>query len=206
MRNNTLTPAEKAAGWVSLFDGRTLDGWAATGSDEGWTVEDNAIMCTVRGGGYLYTLNQYENFLLSIDFRIEEGVNSGIFVRWSDLQDPVNTGIEVQVLDSYGRGNPGKHDCGAIYDLVAPAKQACRPAGEWNHVLITCDQDIISVELNNEPVVEMDVALWNKPGRNPDGTKNKYKYAWSELPRQGHIGLQDHGGRVWYRNIAVKEL
>jgi hypothetical protein len=201
-----LTEKEKSEGWISLFDGETLTGWAATGSDEGWCVDDGAILCTVQRGGYLYTLEQYEDFVLSIDFKIDQGVNSGVFVRWSDLKDPVNTGIEMQVLDTYGRENPGTHDCGAIYDLVAPSKQTCKPDGEWNTAVITCNESLITVELNGEEIAEMDVDRWTTPGKNPDGTKNKYKYAWKDMPRKGHIGLQDHGGKVWYRNIKLKKL
>ena len=201
-----LTEKEKAEGWISLFDGKTLTGWAATGSDEGWTVDDGAILCTVKGGGYLYTLEQYENFVLSVDFKIDAGVNSGIFFRWSDLNDAVHTGIEIQILDTYGRENPGKHDCGAIYELVAPSKQTCKPAGEWNTNVIACNDNLITVELNGEKIAEMDVDQWTMPGMNPDGTKNKFKYAWKDMPRKGHIGLQDHGGKVWFRNLKLKPL
>ena len=201
-----LTEKEKAEGWISLFDGKTLTGWAATGSDEGWTVDDGAILCTVKGGGYLYTLEQYENFVLSVDFKIDTGVNSGIFFRWSDLNDAVHTGIEIQILDTYGRENPGKHDCGAIYELVAPSKQTCKPAGEWNTNAIACNENLTTVELNGEKIAEMDVDQWTTPGMNPDGTKNKFKYAWKDMPRKGHIGLQDHGGKVWFRNIKLKPL
>ena len=201
-----MSEKEKSEGWISLFDGETLASWAATGSNEGWTVDDGAILCTVKGGGYLYTLEQYENFVLSIDFKIDAGVNSGVFVRWSDLKDAVNTGIEIQVLDTYGREVSGTHDCGAIYDLVAPSKQACKPAGEWNTAVITCNENLIAVELNGEKIAEMDVDQWATAGMNPDGTKNKYQYAWKDMPRKGHIGLQDHGGKIWFRNIKLKLL
>jgi hypothetical protein len=193
-------------GWRSLFDGKTLDGWKATGKSEGWAVEDGAIACTVKGGGYLYTVEQFENFVLSIDFKVDKGANSGVFFRWSDLKDPVNTGIEMQVLDSYGKTTPDKHDCGAIYDIIAPKHQACKPAGEWNTAIITCNRNVISIEINGQKVAEMDLDRWTQAGMNPDGTKNKFKYAYKELPRKGHIGLQDHGNRVWYRNIKIKPL
>lgn len=197
---------KKGKGWKSLFDGKTLKGWAATGKSESWGVEDGAIALLTRGGGYLYTLEQFENFALSIDFKVDKGVNSGIFFRWSDLKDPVNTGIELQLLDSYGKTPAGKHDCGAIYDIAPPSKQACKPAGEWNTVVITCDKSLISVELNGERVVRIDLDEWTTPGMNPDGTKNKFARAYRELPRRGHIGLQDHGGRVWFRNVRIRGL
>ena len=201
-----LTEQEKSEGWISLFDGETLDGWAATGRPEGWAVDDGSILCTVQGGGYLYTEAQFGDFILSVDFKIDPGTNSGIFFRWSDLRDPVHTGFEVQILDTYGKEPPGKHDCGALYDMVAPSKQACKPAGEWNTCVITCDDNLITIELNGEKVVETDLNEYTTPGMNPDGTKNKFKYAWKYMPRKGHIGLQDHGGKVWFRNIKIKPL
>lgn len=196
---------KNAARWRSLFDGKTLKGWAATGSTESWGVEDGAISLLTRGGGYLYTLDQFENFELSVDFKIDKGVNSGIFFRWSDLKDPVNTGIEMQVLDSYGNSPAGKHDCGAIYDIAAPSKQACKPAGEWNTVVITCDKSLVSVDLNGERVVRIDLNDWTTAGINPDGSRNKFSRAYKDLPRRGHIGLQDHGGRVWFKNVRIRE-
>jgi len=201
-----LTEKEKKEGWVSLFDGKTLTGWAATGNPKGWTVDDGCIFCAAQGGGYLYTLEQFENFILSVDFKIEKNVNSGIFVRWSNLKDPVHTGIEIQILDSYGKGEPGKHHCGAIYDMVAPSKDACKPAGEWNNTTITANHKMISVEHNGEKIAKMDINKWSEPGKNPDGTKNKFKYAWKDMPTKGHIGLQDHGGRIWFRDIKIRTL
>src|SRR5688572_26452962 len=126
--DNELSPQEKADGWKLLFDGRTLDGWKAAGKPEGWAVEEGAILCTVMGGSYLYTPEQYGDFTLSIDFKIAPRTNSGVFFRWSDLKNPVHTGIEMAIDDSSSRASLGKHDTGAIYDLVPPAKRAEKPA------------------------------------------------------------------------------
>jgi hypothetical protein len=201
-----LSDKEKTEGWVSLFNGKTLDGWSMTGKPEGWMVEDGCILCTTQGGRYLYTLDQYDDFILSIDFKTEKSVNSGVFFRWSDLKDPVNTGIEMQILDTYGREPTRKNDCGAIYDIIAPTRNTCKPAGEWNTAVITCDDNLVSIELNGEKIAWMDLDLWTEPGKNPDGTKNKFKYAYKDMARKGHIGLQDHGGKVWFRNIKLKTL
>ena len=190
--------------WISLFDGKTLNGWSMTGKAEGWTVEDGCILCTVQGGRYLYTLEEYGDFVLSIDFKMSKGVNSGVFFRWSDLSDPVNTGTEMQIYD---HPNPGPtHACGAIYDLVAPSKDVCKPAGEWNNAVITCDDNMISIAMNGEKIAEMDVNLWTEAGKNPDGTVNKFKYAYKNMARKGRIGLQDHGGKVWFRNIKLRPI
>ncbi|MFZ2640091.1 MAG: DUF1080 domain-containing protein, partial [Verrucomicrobiia bacterium] len=109
--------AGAAENCVALFDGKTLDGWATTGKPEGWAIEDGAIACQIKGGGYLYTKEQYENFVLSLDFKVSPPTkklnakskkeelhkcNSGVFIRWSDLKNAVHTGIEVQVYDSVG--------------------------------------------------------------------------------------------------------
>ena len=192
--------------WISLFDGQSLEGWSTTGKPEGWTAEDGCIVCTVQGGKYLYTLEQYENFVLSIDFKIAENTNSGIFFRWSDLSDPVHTGIEIQVFDSYGQETPDTHTCGAIYDMVAPSSNPSTPAGEWNNIIITSIPNSIAVEKNGVQIAEMDVDQWKEPGKNADGSKNKFKYAWKDMPQKAHIGLQDHGGKVWFRNLKIKQL
>ena len=192
--------------WRSLFNAHTLTGWRATGRAEGWAVEQGCIACTAKSGGYLYTLEQFEDFELSLEFRFEPGVNSGVFFRWSDLTDPVHTGLELQVLDTHGREPPGRHDCGALYDMVAPAVQVVRAAGEWNRALIHCEGTLVRIDLNDVRVVDADLSLWVVAGQNPDGTPNKFAHAWAGMPRRGHIGLQDHGGRVWYRNIRLREL
>lgn len=201
-----LSEKEKAEGWISLFDGKTLEGWGITGNPEGWGAGDGCIICEVKGGGYVYTIDQYDNFVLSIDFKTEENVNSGVFFRWTDLKDPVQTGIEMQILDTYGREPTRKGDCGAVYDVLAPTKNTCKPAGEWNTAVITCDRNKIIIELNDETIIDMDLNLWTEPGMNPDGTKNKFKQAYKNMVNKGHIGLQDHGGKAWFRNIKLKPL
>lgn len=189
-----------------LFDGETLAGWGVTGRPEGWTVQDGCILCTAQKGGYLYAERPFENFMLSVDFKIDPKVNSGIFVRVSDLSDPVDTGLEVQILDSYGSGRLDTHTCGAIYDLVPPGKDVFRPPGAWNRAVIRCEGPHVRVELNDETIATMNVDEYAVAGRNPDGSRNKFKYAWRELPRSGHVALQDHGGKVWFCNIKIREL
>ena len=96
--------------WKELFNGENLDGWKTTGRPEGWTVDEGAILCMVQGGDYLYTLEQFEDFDLELEFRSEPGVNSGVFFRWSDLEDPVHTGLEIQILDTpAGKEPTGTH-------------------------------------------------------------------------------------------------
>jgi hypothetical protein len=193
--------------WVELFDGETLDGWSATGDPGAWLVDDGHLHCTGDSGGMLYSHDTYEDFDLHVEYRTEADVNSGVFFRWSDLDDPVHTGLEVQILDTHGTPDDEltDHDCGALYDLVEPATQAAKPAGEWNTLELTCVGPTIQETLNGERVLDVDIDRWVRPGENPDGTENKFDCAWATMPRRGHLGLQDHGGRIWFRNLRVRD-
>lgn len=204
--DNELSAAEKADGWKLLFDGKSLDGWKATGNkDAGWTVEDGAIKCLVKGGGNIYTEEQPTDFDLRLDFKVARRTNSGIFVRWPDLANDL-TGMEIQILDSFGRTPPNNHDCGAIYDILAPRKDVTRPAGEWNHMEIICWGPIVRVTLNGEQIIEADLTQWAQAHKNPDGSPNKFAQAYNTMTHGGHIAMQDHHGVVWYKNIAIKLL
>ena len=201
-----LSEKEKSEGWISLFDGETLNGWGSTGNAEGWVIDDGSILCTVQGGKYLYTEEHYDNFTLSLEYKTDPKVNSGIFVRWADLEDAVQSGLEIQILDTHGKEPTDSHDCGALYDALGPTRNTCKPAGEWNEMIITCDGSIIAVSLNGEEIVRADVDEWDTAHQNPDGSRNKFGIPLKNFPRSGHIGIQDHGGKIWCRNIKVKPL
>ncbi len=206
-QHNQLSEQEIKDGWKLLFDGESLKGWTVAGADGSWLVEDGTLHCTGKGGGgMIYADGVYRNFELKLDFKVSPKGNSGVFLRTWDKNDPVHTGIEVQVLDSYGKETPGKHDCGAIYDIQAPSKNAVKPAGEWNTYHIIVKDSQIVVFLNGEKINEVDLSRWTEPGRNPDGSPNKFKYAYNTMTRPGYIALQNHGNPIWYRNIKVKPL
>jgi hypothetical protein len=118
----------------------------------------------------------------------------------------VQTGIEMQILDSYGKQKPDRHDFGAIYDCLAPTKIACKPAGEWNKVVLTCRKNRIFIDVNDRRVLNMDLDRWTTPQRNLDGTDNKFRTAYKDMPRMGYIGFQDHGSQAWFRNVKIKPL
>ena len=156
---------------------------------------------------YLWARETYGDFILDLEFKVVEGTNSGIFFRTSDLKDPVYTGMEVQVANSYGRGRISKTGtAGAVYDCRAPSKNAIKPPGQWNRCRLTCRGSRIEVVLNGEPVIEMHADRWTRARENPDGTPNKFPRAIKDFARVGYIGLQDHGRPVWYRNIRIKRL
>ena len=133
-------------------------------------------------------------------------VNSGIFIRWADLEDAVQSGLEIQILDTHGKEPTDSHDCGALYDALGPTRNTCKAAGEWNEMIITCDGSIVAVTLNGEEIVRADLDEWDTAHQNPDGSRNKFGIPLKDFPRSGHIGIQDHGGKIWCRNIKVKSL
>ena len=109
----------------------------------------------------------------------------------------------MQIVDS---ATAGYYDTGALYDLVKPASNAMKPVGEWNHVQITCNKNLIDIVLNEKSVNHIDLDEWIEPNKRPDGTSHKFTYALRDLPRKGYIGLQDHGADCWFKNIKLKPL
>ncbi|BFP40900.1 DUF1080 domain-containing protein [Flavobacteriaceae bacterium GF1] len=207
--------------WEVLFDGTSFDGWhfynggAVT---KPWELEQGAMVFyppenRPDGQGYnIVTDKEYTNFVLSLEWKVSEGGNSGIF--WGVFEDkrfvqPYETGPEIQVLDDDRHPdakNGTTHQAGALYDLVAPSQKAVKPAGEWNTVELTVDHKSNGgrVLLNTIKIVEFPVhgAAW-------DAMVANSKFAdWEGFGtyRTGKIGLQDHGDIVAYRNIKVKML
>jgi hypothetical protein len=207
--DNALSAEEKKGGWVLLFDGRSLAGWTTSSQQPSRRpVEDGAINPHRCGGYMMIHEKTCENFVLSLDFKISKGCNSGIFVRTFPLtprpgKDVGFNGIEVAIDDTR---EAGYHDTGAIYDLVKPARNAMRPAGEWNHVVVTCDKNLITVELNGEKVTRMDADAFTQPNLRPDGSNHKFDVAYRDHPRKGYLGLQDHGRDCWFKNIKLRPL
>ena len=100
----------------------------------------------------------------------------------------------------------GKHDCGALYDALAPGSNPTKPAGEWNHMKLTVNGASVKVVLNGKQVVVADLDQWTTGRKNPDGSRNKFRTALKDMPRTGSSGLQYHGHPVWFKNIVVQPL
>jgi hypothetical protein len=187
-------PAEKE-GFKPLFNGKNLDGWTTTGN---WFVEDGILRLEPRPGekgwqrysAYLWADKQYGDFILDLEFKIKKGGNSGAFIRVKDKKNPVATGMEVQILDTHGKKNPGPHDCGGVIGTVGPSKNMAKPAGEWNRYIITCKGSNLKVRLNGEQIVDVDLSKTSRKDR----------------PMKGWIGFQDEAKPLWYRNIYIKPL
>lgn len=207
--DNQLTAEEKQQGWILLFDGRSLDGWTTSSRKPSLRpVEDGAINPHKCGGYMMIHEKPWGDFILSLDFKISKGCNSGVFVRTFPLtprpgKDVGYNGIEVAIDDTT---TAGFHDTGAIYDLVKPKTNAMKPAGEWNHLVVTCDDNLISVDVNGTRVSEMNLDEWTMKNKRPDGTDHKFDVAYKDHPRRGYLGVQDHGADCWFKNIKLKPL
>lgn len=207
--DNELTSREKEEGWMLLFDGQTFSGWTRSdGKPSNNPIEDHCINPHKCGAYMMIHEKPHENFVLSLDFKISKACNSGVFFHTFPLEplpgkDVGYNGLEVAIDDTT---TAGFHDTGAIYDLVKPKKNAMKPVGEWNHLELTCNKNLVSVKINGEQISEMNLDEWTKPFTRPDGSAHKFEFAFKEHPRKGYIGLQDHGANCWYKNIKLREL
>ncbi|HVK18806.1 MAG TPA: DUF1080 domain-containing protein [Fimbriiglobus sp.] len=198
-----LTAPALAQDGRPLFNGKDFSGWQkADGKPvtSGWIVKD-ATMVRNAPGGDIWTKDRYGDFVLELEFKTTG--NSGVFIRTDSPKNNVQTGIEVQV--DVPRGKPNAHSVGSIYDLVTPTRENSKKE-DWNKLKITALGSKLTVETNGEQVAEMDLDKWTQGNKNPDGSPNKFKTALKDFKREGHIGLQDHGAAVMYRNIKIKEL
>jgi hypothetical protein len=221
---NTLTKAQQADGWKLLWDGKTTDGWRSARAENfptgGWTIR-NGELCSAPGdgqnesanGGDIITRAQYGNFILSVDFKITPGANSGIkyFVR-PDLNKGEGSaiGCEFQILDDELHpdaklGLNGNRTLASLYDLIPAAKEnAPLDKFGWNTAWVVVDGDLVQHWLNGVKVVEY---TRNNQLFNTLVSHSKYKI-WPDFGNQrtGNILLQDHGAEVHFRNILIKEL
>ena len=207
--DNGLTPAERQAGWILLFDGKTLDGWITSDRQESKRPVESGSINPHRCGHYMMIHEKkWENFILRLDFKLSEDCNSGVFFRTFSLEprpgrDIGFNGLEIAIDDTT---TTGYHDTGAIYDLVKPSENAMHPAGRWNHLELQCHGSDIRVAINGKTVSRMDASRFTEPFLRPDGTNHKFDVAYSDHPRSGYIGLQDHGSDCWYKNIKLRVL
>lgn len=215
--DNRLTDKEKAEGWKLLFDGKTMNGWRnyrEEGSEGFWQVFDGLLMARGNGSdstGYLISEGRYENFVLTFDWKISEGGNSGIFyhvLERPEYKVPYVTGPEYQVIDEidFPRELKEWQKVGADYAMHTryKNKKSVKKAGKWNFSKIVFDNGHVEHWLNGEKVVEFEAWTDDWFSRRSDGKNADFpEYG---LAKQGHFSLQDHGSPVWYKNIKIKEL
>lgn len=203
-----LLPFSLAAsedGFVSLFDGKSLNGWTLVekrGSGRGYVVEDGLLVCPADGGGNLLTEREFANFIFRFEFRMQPGGNNGVGIRAPLKGDIAYSGMEIQILDHdhekyKGRLKPTQYH-GSIYDVFPASTGALKPAGEWNEQEITASGRRITVKLNGTDILNADLDSVTDPAviqKHPG------------LGRvAGHIGFLGHGTRVEFRSIRVREL
>ena len=202
--DNQLTAKEKAAGWQLLFNGRDYTGWKCNNDRKIASPIEHGALVPHKSGGYLIVYNKpFSDFILKCDAKMGPQCNSGVFFRVGNLRDPVQSGFEMQVLTGKGTGY---HDFGAIYDLVKPSKNMSRGLGKWNHIVISCKGPHITIAVNGETVARMNCDEFTVPGKRPDGTPHKFRKAVKNFPRKGYLGFQDHGHKVWFKNVKLLDL
>jgi len=219
-KDNTLSAQEQQAGWTLLFDGKSMDGWRKCNSTEmasNWIIDDNAMKVlrgekagSGSGGDILFGNKKFQNFELSIDWKIEKEGNSGIFYSVVEYPDkPIYYAApEVQVLDNWNAGDNKltNHLAGSLYDILPALPQNAKPAGEWNTIVIRVKDGKVSHTQNGIKVVEYE--LWT-PEWYEMVAKSKFK-DWEGFKngpaKEGYIGLQDHGYDCWFKNIKIRVL
>jgi Domain of Unknown Function (DUF1080) len=216
---NTLSKAEKKEGWQLLFDGTSKKGWHIfQGKSDGsaWTVSEGMLMLDPKskkdwqtiGGGDIITDAAYENYHLSLEWKISPKGNSGIIFGIQDLpkyEHSWHTGMEMQILDNDGHGDGKivKHRAGNLYDLIAASSEPVKPVGDWNKAEIKVINGKLDLYLNGVNIVS--TQLWDENWKAlVAGSKFKSMPDFASF-KSGHIGLQDHGDPVWFRNIKIKK-
>lgn len=220
--DNALSPREKAEGWQLLWDGKTSEGWRGARlnafPEKGWTIKDG-VLTVEKGnggestnGGDIVTTKKYRNFMLSVDFQITQGANSGIkyFVD-PDMNKGAGSaiGCEFQILDDLRHpdaklGVKGNRKLGSLYDLIPAPEQKPFDINRFNTALVIVRGKHVEHWLNGVKLLEYDrdSQQWNALV-----AYSKYR-DWPNFGNaaEGHILLQDHGDEVRFKNIKIKEL
>ena len=207
---NTLSTQEQQQGWRSLFDGKTTGGWRNYKSQTvgaGWTVNDGILTRSAANAGDIITADKYRNFELALDWRVAEGGNSGIFYRATEDNEYIwQSAPEMQILDD-ARHNDGKSpltSAGSNFALYPAPRGVVHAAGEWNSARLVVNGNHVEHWLNGKKMLEYELG-------SSEWIDRVAKSKFSAMPNygranEGHIGLQDHGDRVEFRNIRVRVL
>lgn len=202
-----LTADEQRAGFRLLFDGKSLAGWRGfktAAAPAGWKAVDG-VLFREGSGGDLLTVEEFGDFELRLEWKLNKGGNSGIFFHvMDDGDEPWWSGPEMQVLDNAGHkdgANP-LTSAGSNYAVHAPVRDVTRPIGEWNAVRLIVRGSHVEHWLNEVKLLEYE--LWS-----PDWEARVKASKFGKIPmygraERGRIGLQDHGDPVWYRNVRIK--
>ncbi len=204
-----FTMGLKKGKWENLS---ALDQWRNFKSETlkpQWKLDEGAICLTEKGGGDIVTKKEYENFELQLEWRISEGGNSGIMfhvLENDQVKTPWNSGPEMQVLDNakHPDAKIKTHRAGDNYDLQSSSEETVKPAMQWNKAKLIVNQGKVEHWLNGKKVVEYQLG-------SPEWEAQFQKSKFRSLPfygkgKKGRIALQDHGDKVWFRKIKIREL
>lgn len=212
---NTLSPKEKDAGWQLLFDGKTTTGWHGynqQGIPDVWAIEDGSFTMNSEGAQEeqdIITNKVYRNFAFTVEYKLSQGSNSGIIFQVKEdpkYKFPYETGPEFQLIDQENWVDPLQdwQTHGANYAMYPPKAKPYKPIGEWNRLLLVVNGNHVVQMINGVEVVsyEKNSEEWIK-------LRNSGK--WVDFPDygkfdEGHISLQNHGTKLWFRDIKIKEL
>ncbi len=213
--DNTLTAAEQAEGWQLLFDGTSKSSWHIFNNKSdgsGWVIVDGALSvdsANKTGRGDLVSNEEYENFDLKLDWKVDTGSNSGVMFYVQEApkyERTFHTGPEMQIIDNdrHADAKITKHRAGNLYDLVSGSPENVKPAGEWNTIEIKSKDSTLEFYQNGTQIVSTKMwdANWNKMVA---GSKFKQ---WKDFAKfnKGRIALQDHGDPVYFKNIKIRKL
>jgi Domain of Unknown Function (DUF1080) len=206
--SKSLHPAANAVGFVPLIKENLADCIAPFGI---WSVSNGEL--TATEDQCIWTIKQYKNFILDLEFKNAEGTNSGVIFHCSDPVNWIPNSVEVQIADDFAEKwatSDPTWQCGAVFGHLAAKKHNVKKAGEWNHYTITVIDKTIKVVLNNKLINEMDMSLWTSGTKNPNGgdIPSWMPTPFAKLKTGGHIGFQGKhaGAPIWFRNMRVKEI
>ncbi len=194
--------------WQGLF---APDLSNATYPEGVWTFENGVL--TASEDQVIWSKKDYDNFIIDLEFKTDEGTNSGVIVYCTNMENWIPNSVEVQIADDFAEQwakSPKTWHCGAIFGHLAPSKSMVKKPGQWNRFTVTCKDKMVYVMLNGEMVAEMNMALWTSATKNPDGSEipSWLSTPFAELPTHGNIGLQGKhaGAPIYFRNIKIKEI
>ena len=190
-----------ASGYISLFNGKNLDGWVGNKTD--YKVIDGSIVITPESGGRgnLYTAEQYSNFMFKFMFKLTPGANNGLGIHAPLDGDAAYLGKEIQILDNTAEKYANLKEYqyhGSLYGIAPAKKGALKPVGQWNEEVVTVKDDYIKVELNGQTILEGNHLV---PGNTIDGNDHPGLGV-----KKGHIGFLGHGDEVHFKEIFIKKL
>lgn len=202
------TTHPNSSDWPLLFQEDLSDAVYPEGI---WTFNDGIL--TASEDQNIWTKNTYDNYIIDLEFKTDDGTNSGVVVYCSDKDNWIPNSIEIQIADDYAEKWAKSHPtwrCGAFFGRKAASNTMVKKPGAWNRFTITCKNNMIWIMLNGKQINEMDMNQFTDAKVNPDGTPAP---SWlsnppAELPTKGYIGLQGKhaGAPVWFRNLRLKVI